>query len=237
MISIGGIKNTKRMCYNKNVHVIPVINAEDFETVEAELVIAHQFLHPSGWIHIDVVDGHFAPNITWGNPEELKKLKTIHHDFAEFKFEIHLMVFDTEFVCESWLKAGAERIISHHEVLHDPDLFLEKCEHYGAEAMVAISPETPADRLKPHFEKFRYFQVLAVKPGLAGQKFKPEILEKIRFLRREAPNAIIEVDGGITPETAKLCHDAGAHIFASASYIFRNKDPQKAYKELVSAVQ
>lgn len=218
------------------IKVIPAINSDDFDIVESRIVSANKFLSHGGWVHIDVVDGEFAPNTTWDNPHDLGKLIHSHPEFSLINFEIHLMVSGPEEVAEAWLKAGAKRIIAHVEVIHDHHFLLEKCDEYEAEFMMAISPETPVERLSPYLSSNKYFQILAVKPGLAGQEFKPEVINKIRTLREKAPNAKIEVDGGINPETLKLCKSAGADLFVSASYIFGSREPAKAYKELVDAV-
>jgi ribulose-phosphate 3-epimerase len=98
--------------------------------------------------------------------------------------------------------------------------------------MLSSNPETPPEDFAPYLRDISRFQVLCVTPGLAGQKFLPLALEKVKWLKYALPDAIIEVDGGITPETAKWAKDAGADSVVSASYIFDNKDPEKAYEEL-----
>jgi len=146
------------------------------------------------------------------------------------------MVEEPEEVIKAWFQGGAKRVIVHLETISNPDFLLDVADEYGGEVMLAIAPSTPVDLLLPHTNSFRYFQILAVSPGPAGQKFKMEILEKIRFLRQMAPDAKIEVDGGITPETARLAKIAGADIVASASYIFGSKNPKQAYEELNGSI-
>lgn len=187
----------------------------------------------SGWIHIDVADGKFAKDVTWSSPEEFSIIKAA---YPNINFEIHLMVENPEEVIKAWFQNGAKRVIVHLETIENPDFLLETADEHGGEVMLAITPSTPVDLLLPHTNSFRYFLILAVDPGLAGQKFKMEILEKIRFLRQVAPDAKIEVDGGITPENARLAKIAGADILASASYIFKSNDPQKAYEELYGSI-
>lgn len=211
------------------MQVIPVINTISFEEAKRRIEQAAEF---SSWIHIDVVDGQFAPNVTWGNPDELKALVASGQTLVA-NFEIHLMVENPEAVLKSWLEVGAKRIIVHLEAMQDPAYILETCKNYGAEAMIAINPETPTDNLLPYLREFKYCQILAVSPGLAGQQFQKPVLEKIKFLRQKFPDVKIEVDGGINLETAKLAKDAGADIVASASYIFSNPYPQGAYEELM----
>lgn len=214
------------------MQIIPAINAPDFETAKNLILKAKEFLPPNGSLHIDVVDGKFSPASVWDNPEELKNLIAEEPWLRKIKIEIHLMVMHPEQVIESWLAAGASRVIVHKEAVIDANLILETCKQFGAEVMIAIKPETPAEDLKPFFKKFKAFQVLAVTPGWAGQKFKPEIVNKIKFLREEAPNATIEVDGGLNPQTVKICKNAGADLFVSASYIFNSDNPKKAFEDL-----
>lgn len=207
------------------MQVIPAINATSFNEAKKQIEQAVKF---AKIVHVDVADGKFAPNKTWGSPEEIKTLSSVD-------FEVHLMVGNPEAIIEDWLKAGAKRIIIHLESITDPVYIIETCEHYGAEAVLAINPETEMEKLLAHTDEFKAFLLLAVHPGLAGQKFQHQIISKIEFLRERAPNVKIEVDGGINLETAKLAKEAGADILVSASYIFGSENPKKAYEQLVKS--
>ncbi len=214
--------------------MIPAINCLDFETLGKLVKEASRFLPArGGWIHIDVVNGTFAKNVTWGNPNDLASIKSA---YPNINFEIHLMVANPEEVVESWFSAGAKRAIVHLETMSNPDFILDIANKYDGEVMLAVNPSTPADLLLPYADSFGYFQVLAVSPGLAGQRFKTESLDKISFLRQIAPDVKIEVDGGITPETARLAKIAGADILVAASYIFESKNPKQAYEELNGSI-
>lgn len=220
--------------------VIPAINCVEPECVIEKVSAAKKFLPKDGWLHIDVADARFTFNKTWGNPEGFKLIKK---KYPDIQFEIHLMVEEPERAIPDWLEAGAERVIVHLEALTKRESSTEvdpkrvewvyaKCAEYGAEAMLAINPETPAEELLAAGGKFSQFQILAVHPGLAGQKFLPLVLEKVRFLRVELPNAKIEVDGGVNFEVAKLVKDTGADAVVSASYIFDSENPKGAYEML-----
>lgn len=211
------------------MQVIPAINATSFNGAKKQIEQAVKFAE---LIHIDIVDGKFAPNTTWGSPDELSK---VGGQISNVSFEIHLMVENPEAVIEDWLKAGAKRIIVHLESITDSVYIIETCEYYGAEAVLAINPETEMEKLLAHTDEFKAFLLLAVYPGLAGQKFQHQIVSKIEFLRERAPNVKIEVDGGINLETAKLAKEAGADILVSASYIFGSENPKKAYEQLVKS--
>ena len=174
-------------------------------------------------------DGVFTSSVTWRHLEEFSFLTS---ELRMIRFEVHLMVVNPERVMEGWLKNGAERAIVHLEAMSNPHLILETAKKVGGEVMLAINPGTSAEMLIPYINSFSAFQILAVSPGPSGQEFNESVLEKIKFLREGAPNAIIEVDGGINPETAKLAKEAGASILISTSYIMDNPDPKGAYEEL-----
>ncbi|MBI2594850.1 MAG: ribulose-phosphate 3-epimerase [Candidatus Colwellbacteria bacterium] len=216
--------------------IIPAINYRDYEEAA---VAAKKISEFSEWAHIDVGDGVFTPNVSWGNLEEFSHLAS---ELPLLRFEVHLMVVNPEEVIEQWFKAGAERVIVHFEAMTDPHRILEVALKYrsptaidGGRVMLAINPGTSAEELVPYLNSFPGFQVLAVPPGPSGQKFNESVLEKMKFLREKAPNAIIEVDGGINPETAELVREAGANILVSGSYIMNSPDPKGAFQALEEA--
>lgn len=142
------------------------------------------------------------------------------------------MVENPDEVFESWFKAGAKRIIVHLESVKNPEAISEIAKSYDAEVMLAILPDTSAEKLLPYAKRFQYFQILCVSPGPSGQKFHEACLGKVKFLQEKLPGATIEVDGGINLETDRLAKDAGADILVSGAYILNSSDPEKAYKEL-----
>jgi ribulose-phosphate 3-epimerase len=209
--------------------IIPAINCLDFETAQKRISEAEKF---SEWIHIDVADGKFAPDVTdatWGNQEELKQIKTTN---PNVKFEVHLMVNNPDEVFESWIDAGAKRIIVHAEVVQEPRYIQSVCNSRGVELMLSVLPETPIDILLLYRNSFFLFQVLEVKPGFAGQRINNDVFSRVKFLRQKSPQARIEVDGGVNLETASLLRDAGADILISASFIFDSENPEETYKKL-----
>lgn len=203
--------------------VIPAINCPDFVCAKTRIRKAEAFAE---WIHVDVVDGKFAPPVTWGNPEEFAALKT------PLKLEVHLMVEDPEGALDGWLRAGASRVVVHLESLKDPVYVLERCKKFGAEVFLGINPGTEVERALAHAGDFKGFLILAVSPGCSGEPFQEAMLEKIKFLRAHVPDAILEVDGGVNNETAPRIKAAGADILISASYIFSADDPKNAYNVL-----
>jgi ribulose-phosphate 3-epimerase len=207
--------------------VVPVINCPDAACVEKTIGCAQKFLHSGDWVHLDVTDGVFSTHETWHDPAAWTAMK------IPFNFEVHLMVAHPEDYVTSWCAAGAKRIIVHVETMTSESArdILAVCREKGAEVMLASNPGTPIEALKPYFDLFSEFLVLAVHPGPAGQSFNPSVLEKIKALRREGA-IIIEADGGMNPLTAKLAKDAGANAVASGAYILNASDPKKAYGEL-----
>jgi ribulose-phosphate 3-epimerase len=213
------------------MEIIPVINYPDGAAVEKMIAVARTFLHADNWIHLDVSDGSFTPQSSWHDSAVWAGMK------VPFHLEVHLMVMHPEDYIVPWCAAGAKRVIVHIETVSSQavwDIIAAACRAGGAELMIASDPETPVEMLRPYLKSFKSFQVLAVHPGPSGQSLLPIALEKIKFLRREAPNAIIEVDGGINLATVKSVRDAGANIAVSATYIFESRDPKKAYEELKS---
>ena len=218
--------------------IVPAINCADFDCVKEKLRKAAEFFSPTnGWAQIDIADGKFTNWKTWNNPEEISNLKS---QISNLNLEIHLMIEEPQNIIDDWIKAGAKRIIVHLETVEnfppEADSFLaeklktENLKH--CEIGLAINPDTSAKKLVPYLNQIKFVQILAVDPGLSGQKFQLQVLDKIKFLKSNYPDAIIEIDGGINLETAKLCKEAGADILVSGSYIWSSSNPKEAFKKL-----
>lgn len=214
------------LLYSLRMTVIPAINCFDRECLLARVQTLKSFLPSDGWVHLDISDARFTFNKSWGSPDEWKSLG------LPLNLEVHLMVEEPENAVEGWIRAGAKRIIVHLETVANFDHIAEACRSANVELMLAASPETPQEAMRPYLGKVKLFQVLAVHPGFSGQMFLPLTLGKVRFLREAAPHARIEVDGGINFETAKMAKSAGADIVAAASSIFGSDDPKLAYTML-----
>ena len=216
--------------------IIPAINCH-FKDDECVFEKIKKIKEISDWVHLDIADGIFTFNKTWNNPLKWK------NSLTKLNLEVHLMVENPESVIEDWLKAGAKRVIFHWEAVkikQNPEEIISKIlelkEKYNIEIMMAICIETGLEEIKPFLEKFNYFQILAVFPGPSGQKFLWPAFDKIKQLKELKPNAIIEVDGGINPETLKKIKEVGAEIAVSGSYIFNNKNKnfKEAFAELTT---
>lgn len=211
--------------------VIPSINCAELDEVMRTFRILEKFLPEGSTVHLDISDARFTFSRTWATPERWQSILK-HLTVKGIKCEIHLMVEEPEKIIESWLETKPERIIVHVEAMRDGKFIRETCESHHVEPMLAVSPETPVERLEAHLETWHAFQTLAVNPGFAGQKFLPIVLPKIKFLRERMPHAIIEVDGGMNMETAMLVNAYGADTIVSASYVLEAQNPGAAFREL-----
>lgn len=206
--------------------VIPVINERDFGEIQRKIKLIEPYSH---WVQIDVTDGIFTAARTWNNPTDLLKIG------GAVKVEVHLMVKNPELILENWLKNPlVQRVWVHLEATLKMERIISLAREYDKELGIAINPETPMEKLEPYFNRVNFFQILAVAPGLAGQKFNPQVVDKIKALKLRKNDVIIEVDGGITPENSKLLKDAGVDILASATYIFNSKNIKEAMDNLTN---
>lgn len=209
------------------VEIIPAINAEVFEEVERKIRLVESYVQ---WVHLDIADRTFTKNTLWHDARDLVGFET------PLKIEVHLMIDRPEERIGEWFLPVVKRAIVHHETVSDIDFLLARCKEAGMELGVAIATNTPWAELKSYIGKVNFFQILAVHPGLAGQKFQEHNYDKIRHLRASCPSCTIEVDGGVSMSSAKKCIDAGADVLAVASAIFSVNGVQSAIGELQKKV-
>lgn len=206
----------------KKVKIAPSILSADFGKLNDEIASIEPYCD---WIHVDVMDGHFVPNITFGAPV-MKWIK------SDIPLDVHLMIDNPEKYVEDFVKAGAASITVHQEVTPHLHRLIQQIKDLGVRAAVSLNPSTPVNTLTDVINDLDMVLIMSVNPGFGGQEFIPQSLEKIKELRRMKPDLDIEVDGGINAETAKLCIEAGANILVSGSYIFKAKDRAKAIESL-----
>jgi len=183
-------------------------------------------------IHVDVMDGHFVPNLSMG-AVVVKGLRPV----TRLPLEVHLMVEHPGRFLDGFVKAGADTLIVHLEVLEDPRSMLEQIRGLGKKAGLAFNPDLPVERVQPYLKDIDLALCMTVFPGFGGQAYIPESTERVRELRqladRENPACEIEVDGGIDAQTIPLAAAAGATVFVAGTAIFGAKDgPAAAVKEL-----
>lgn len=203
--------------------IIPAINAETWEEVVQKIRLVESFTE---WVHVDVADGTMTPNTLWHQPLDLVGFET------KCNIEIHLMEDRPEERIEAWLLHPVKRIIAHYETTHDFDAIELECRNAGIEVGMSICSQTSWTKLQQFVGRVNLLQILAVPAGHAGQQFDHHNLSKIKHLRGAAPDALIEVDGGITPQIAEECIKAGANVLVSAGYVFNHPSPKLAIKEL-----
>ena len=184
---------------------------ENLEKAEADL------------IHIDVMDGHFVPNITIG-PEVIRKLRK----YTTLPFDVHLMISPVHNFIKNFAEAGADIITIHPEATDDLVSSIKKIKSYNKKVGVSLNPETSVDKVMPVLNLIDLVLVMSVNPGFGGQKFMKEVLEKVKILRKEIDTkklkVEIEIDGGINFENAKMAKNAGVDILVSGTTIFKENN-------------
>ena len=187
-------------------------------------------------IHVDVMDGHFVPNITIG-PPVVRSIKRI----AKIPLDVHLMIMDPDRYIDAFAEAGASMISVHVEVLPHLHRTVHAIKALGVKAGVVLNPATPTVALEQIGGDVDYVLVMSVNPGFGGQTFIPRSESKVRDVRalldRADNPAPVEIDGGIDPETAPQVVAAGARILVAGSAIFHTPDPERATRELKAAAQ
>ncbi len=181
-----------------------------------------------GWMHWDVMDGHFVPNLSYG----AMLIHSIRCRTNAF-FDAHLMISDPERYLDDYLQAGCDAITIHIEAVPDPTHVLGRIRSAGRLAGLAINPGTPVARLEPFLAACDLVLLMSVEPGFGGQKFKPEVLEKARQLKPLlVPGTLLSIDGGIAAETIASAAAAGCEVFVSGSAIFDQADYTCAVQNL-----
>ena len=201
-----------------SIKISPSILSADFSKLGNEI----KDLEKAGadLIHIDVMDGHFVPNITIG-PEVINKLRK----YTLLPFDVHLMISPVHNFIKNFADAGADIITIHPEATNDLVNSIKKIKSYNKKAGVSLNPETSVDKVLPVINSIDLVLVMSVNPGFGGQKFMKETLEKVKILRKEIDSkklkTQIEIDGGINFETAKMASEAGVNILVSGTTIFK----------------
>ena len=201
-----------------DIKISPSVLASDFANLESELKKCSD--GGAELIHLDVMDGHFVPNISIGAPV-IAALDKV----CETPFDVHLMISDPLFYIDDFIKAGADIITFHVECESDIEKTIDKIVDAGCKAALAVKPNTPIDAVYPYLDKLSMVLVMTVEPGFGGQSFMEDMMPKIEKLRAEYPDIDIQVDGGINAETIKTCAKAGANVFVAGSAVFKNENP------------
>lgn len=208
--------------------IIPGILEKEWSNIEKKLALIKPFTKT---VHVDLLDGKFAPNTTLLDPSPFKKYST------EFFFEVHMMVDNPIQYLSPFADAGFKRFLGHVEKMPDQVEFVAKAQILG-EVGLAIDGKTPVDAIKVPFDDLDYLLVMTINAGFSGQTFMPEHLEKVKNLRSKITNQFfpIEVDGGINDHTILQAKNAGVTRFVATSFLFKDKNPQEQYQVLSNCV-
>ncbi|MDA9150633.1 ribulose-phosphate 3-epimerase [Candidatus Pelagibacter sp.] len=205
----------------KKIQISPSILSADFSQLGNEI----KRLEEGGadLIHVDVMDGHFVPNLTIG-PPVIKALKKN----CSIKFDVHLMISPVHKYIDAYADAGADIITIHPEATDDLSASIKKIKDLGKKVGVSLNPETKVSIIKDHLEQIDLVLIMSVNPGFGGQKFIPEVLDKIKELKNiqkeQKIDFDIEIDGGINFENSKIAIEAGANILVSGTTIFKSNN-------------
>ena len=205
---------------SKKIIVAPSLLAADFSKLREEIQEVESY--GAEYLHLDVMDGNFVPNISFGVPiiSSIRK-------HSNLVFDVHLMVENPDRFIKDMVDAGADVITIHAEATKHLNRTIQLIKSYGKKVGVALNPSTPLDVIKYDLKDIDMVLIMTVNPGFGGQAFIEGMLQKIKDLRSIDPNIDIQVDGGINNKTSKLVKEAGANILVAGSYLFKGDYKQK----------
>tara|TARA_Y100000590_G_scaffold413259_1_gene508944 strand:+ start:7745 stop:8392 length:648 start_codon:yes stop_codon:yes gene_type:complete len=214
------------------IKIAPSILAADFGNLEEEIKLVDQA--GCDYIHCDIMDGHFVPNISFG-PEIVRTIRSV----TKKNLDVHLMIDKVSQYINDFAKAGSNIISFHIEAEKEPLNIINKIKSLNNKVGLAIKPNTPLSSLENLIDHVDMILIMTVEPGFGGQKFMRNQINKIveikNLINKKSLNIDIEVDGGINNETGKLCVEAGANILVAGNYIF--KETNDKYKDLINSLK
>ncbi len=217
----------------KPARIAPSLLAADFARLGEEVLRIESAID---MLHLDVMDGHFVPNISFGMPVIASLRKT-----TALYFDCHLMTTNPDAYLEELKDAGADLVTVHIEVIPNPTSVAAKARELGLDFGLVLSPPTPFEGVEPFVELADLLLIMSVHPGFGGQSFMAEVLPKVesarKFIDSHALPVDIQIDGGITEQTAPLARQAGADVFVAGTAVFRDPDPVGAVRRLRTAIE
>ncbi len=216
-----------------SIKIAPSLLAADFSRLETEIKAVEDHVE---WLHLDVMDGHFVPNVSFGMPV-IASIRRV----TDLYFDCHVMTTNPDTYVEEFAAAGVDLITMHIEAIPDPTGPAQHVRDAGLDFGLVINPTTPFDGMAPHAELCDVLVVMSVEPGFGGQSFIPTVLPKVEAARewveKRGLSADIQVDGGITPENARQVAEAGATVLVAGSAVFKAEDPPSAIASIRTAVE
>ncbi len=203
--------------------IAPSVLAADFSNLGEEM----KRISTADFVHLDVMDGHFVPNISFGFPV----IKGIRKS-TEVPFDVHLMISHPLKYIENCKDSGADVVSFHIECEDDTQEVIDKIIELGMKPAVAVKPGTDISEVYPYCDKLYMVLVMTVEPGFGGQKFMPEQMEKVKALKEKFPKLLVECDGGINAKTIDTCKEAGVDISVAGTAVFGAEDPKAAIQML-----
>ncbi|TKG89612.1 ribulose-phosphate 3-epimerase [Puteibacter caeruleilacunae] len=209
--------------------IAPSILSADFLNLGRDIEMVNK--SEADWIHVDVMDGMFVPNISFGFPI-IKQVNAI----AEKPLDVHLMINDPDRYLQDFKSVGADLLTVHYEACNHLHRTLSRIRELGMKSGVSLNPHTPVSVLEDILDQTDLVLLMSVNPGFGGQKFIPQIIKKVEKLKKMIKEAgtstLIEIDGGVNYETGKQLIDAGADVLVAGSFVFGADDPQATIKGL-----
>lgn len=217
-----------------SVLVAPSILSADFLELGRDVALVER--GGCDLVHVDVMDGHFVPNLTIG-PPHIRALRKV----TSLPLDVHLMIENPDVQLPWYLEAGADSVTVHVETLDDPAATIARIHDAGCRAALALNPPTPVEEVLPYVDLVDMVLVMSVMPGFSGQKFMPEVLDKVSAvaacLRRSGHAARIEVDGGVNEDTAPLVAARGADVLVAGNAVFAADDRAAAISSIRTAAE
>ena len=205
--------------------IAPSVLAADFTRLGEEI----NRVSKADYIHLDIMDGHFVPNISFGH-----ELVAALRPLSSVPFDVHLMMDHPLFYIPSVVRAGADLITFHVECADSISETIDAIHQGGAKAGLVLKPGTPVETLWPWLDRIDMVLVMTVEPGFGGQKFMPAMMDKVRAIKERAPQMLIEVDGGVNDATIPQCVEAGVDICVAGTGVFRAENAEEALIRLQS---
>ena len=205
------------------MQIAPSILSSDFARLAEEI----ESIKNCDMVHIDVMDGHFVPNLTFGAPV----VKCIRK-YTELFFDCHLMISNPLKYAKDFADAGADLITFHYESDNNPKEVIDEIKRLGCKVGISVKPKTEIEEIYKYLDDVDLVLIMSVEPGFGGQSFMPEVLDKVVKLKKLNKKFVIEIDGGIDDKTIYLAKEAGVDICVAGSYIFKQKDRIETIKKL-----